>query len=752
MMFFGIAPPNAFLASAVWCFHGALGAVVLQRWISPTEFRQRIAMLLGPGPLIGMALVMPLYLFVGGSVLGTAIVIIALFGGVVNWLLEGKCASDTDFREQMVVVGVFTSAALFANINELPIFLLPALGVLSFSFAIRHKIASWKGAVATSGAVLLLALSVRSRPSFWWATSDDTATLAGIGTMIIQRGQISDVAGWPTTSHHWFLQAWLGLWNHLSDGHIFETYLIAVPIVLTLSIVASLWLLLSGFLAEQVSLTSFMITTVAVAGVARIGWPAPHQQHPYFFAMLALAGVFVSQPARMTEHRRAQANITYGVLVIGSAILFVYLKPTLLAALGLILCGVVLVRMRPDGWSGLLLAAGLSGTVIAGGLLLMHVASGWVSERSFADFSVDYFPPELGWCTQSSLISSIWCVISSRILLLVSFILAIVIWNISDFSRKSQVRIVLLLPLIFAFLPFRFFVSASVATVAELFVQLGEVGVVIFIAVVLCSATTKMQRHQSVIVGLVGVSLGVMLATKPIDWIDELVSPYFARLEFSRFMPSVAVIALTVGSSFAVLVAQLYAPLNVPLRRVIAIFVVVSLLPFAGQIQNSVVWDPPVEQLSRPEFLGPPDIEDIGRWLQENTSQEALLATNYLCESSRLAECSRVVDSKQCPRDNPSLMASWALTALSEREFLYLSQNWVDKPHYFQLHESSTRLSSALGDEDIDQLLRRGVTYFVASRMHTSSNNWNSLLAYASFTSENFVVVDLETLRKREQT
>jgi hypothetical protein len=88
-------------------------------------------------------------------------------------------------------------------------------------------------------------------------------------------------------------------------------------------------------------------------------------------------------------------------------------------------------------------------------------------------------------------------------------------------------------------------------------------------------------------------------------------------------------------------------------------------------------------------------------------------------------------------------MASWALTALSRREFTYLSQTWDSRPiHYFQ-HLAATRLGSELSPDAVGELEDLGVSRYVASREHTSPVVWSMLLSVSELSTANFVVVSL---------
>jgi len=94
-------------------------------------------------------------------------------------------------------------------------------------------------------------------------------------------------------------------------------------------------------------------------------------------------------------------------------------------------------------------------------------------------------------------------------------------------------------------------------------------------------------------------------------------------------------------------------------------------------------------------------------------------------------------------------MAGWALSALSKREFLYLSQGWNTKTVYYFDHQRSTRLGSEVSIDAIDELRKQGVEYYIASVNHTDLRAWQQLRSAAEFGTENFVVVYLPKLVDR---
>ncbi|NCV86331.1 MAG: hypothetical protein EBW14_10760 [Oxalobacteraceae bacterium] len=181
-----------------------------------------------------------------------------------------------------------------------------------------------------------------------------------------------------------------------------------------------------------------------------------------------------------------------------------------------------------------------------------------------------------------------------------------------------------------------------------------------------------------------------------------------------------------------------------PSRYVVAGLMFVSLLPMAQMSYITTTSSVDTTRLSRPADFGPADIEQLADWLKKNTTSNALLATNFLCPSDRLVECSDSTAATACAREQPALMASWALAALSKRDFFYLSQSWRSRPRDYFMHQRSVRLGIELSVESIRGLQDEGVSFFVASRDHTRPSVWNQLREGAVFATEHFMVVSLK--------
>lgn len=745
--YLGLSPQTAVLAAISWIVLGAAGAWLIESLIGGVLPRYRVLLMLGPGPLLGLGLAVFIFLLLRGGPLGL-VTVIAL--AICAMLLWSTSASDVRAPTNSVLfAAVIFGSALLANSKEFPNLLTTSVAVLVVGVVFNaSKRVHWR-ALSAAAMVGALAHDIVTRPMYWWWSSDDTTTLSGIGTMIIERGRVADVSGWSTESHHWLLHAWLALWNMVSLGQVLETYLIAWPLVAAVSMFASLWLCLEAFLGHEVSLSRFVIVSVATAGIVRLEWPAPQEQQPFLFGLVACAALWLS--ASRLAPRVSAWRVSFGVLlivVVVPAMLFV-LKPSLIVAYGLLLVGSALVVTGCNRGARLVVAVVVSLAAAAAGIFAMWIGGSWISERSFTSFAIDWFPADLGWCSTSSVPGSLACVVSLQVVLIAGTLLAVGVLIFGRNHSSTRVSLLLLLPLVVVYLPLRYFISSGVGSGAPSFYRLSEMAMMLIVAAGLALVVEGLQKSLAVIALLGAAVVGIVLLSRGPSDIYDAVDALVVAIRPLRFVNASDAIALALIAAVAAVSSQLpkVAQNLSPLFRSVSVALcLVSFLPVSRVVADTMTAQIDETRLSRPADFGPADLDAVADWLHHNTKRGTLIATNYLCPEDRLDECTNARRQVACPRGHPWLMASWALTALSEREFLYLSQGWHYKVTYYFSHQTSTRLGKELSLSAARELQELGVSYYVASREHTNSAVWPRLRDAADFSTEHFVVVSLASL------
>ena len=748
LMYLGLSPLTAVLAATSWVALGTAGGWLIEELIGGVLTRHRVLLALGPGPVLGLGLAVFIYLSVRGGPLGLVTIIALVLGATLLWWrsVGDLRAPSTSTHFAVVMLG----SALLANSKEFPNLLATSVALLTAVLVSSvSKQLLWR-AVSVAAVVGVLAHDVVTRPSYWWWSSDDTTTLSGIGTMIIERGVVTDVAGWSTTAHHWLLHAWLALWNLLSFGQIFETYLIAWPLVASVSMFASLWLSVELLLKRSVGVPIFVFVSTVTAGLVRLDWSAPQEQQPFLFAMIASSALWFNARERCVQ--RGMLRTVVGalfLLAIIPAVLFV-LKPSLLVAYSLLLLGTGLVHFGYGSGRRTFIAAAISLVAVFGGLFVLRVGDSWITSRSFTSFGVRWFPRDLGWCSEASMAGSLACVLSLQVVLFVGAALSVVVLSALRPSSAERVSLVVLLPLVMAYLPLRYFISSGVGSGAPSFYRLSEMTLMAVMALAIAIVLSENRIQLRAVVVLVAIAAAITLVSRGPSEIYDRVDLLLVSVSFLRYLNPADVLALCLAAVTATLVTRTRLLTNTSEMRygglALGALLLVSLLPVARLVTDSATSKIDSTRLSRPADFGPGDIEEVGDWIRQNTEPGTLLATNYLCPENRLSECSKPPTVVECPRTEPALMASWALTALSHREFYYLSQMWDLHSSFYLEHMTSTRLGNALSRLAITDLKDVGVTYYVASRDHTNPQVWLRLLDSSELQTEHFAVVSLKKL------
>jgi len=748
LVYLGLAPIAALLATTSWVLLGAAGAWLIESLTGRLQPRHRTLVVLGPAPLLGLGIVTFVYLLVRGGPVGLfSVGALVLFASLKFATNVGSYDNSTG---RSSLVWLLLGAAMLANSKEFPNLLLTGvvLLVVVVVFGV-FKSFLWR-TVVVAGLVGAAVFELSTRPSYWWWSSDDTTTLSGIGTIIIERGRVADVAGWSTAAHHWLLHAWLALWNLLSFGQIFETYLIAWPLVAAVSMFASLWLFVEVVLGRAVSPISFTTVAVVTAGLVRLDWSAPQEQQPFLFAVVATCALWLNAHPRAETPRGWKLIVGAVLVVVVVPVMLYVLKPSLLVAYFLLLLGATLAYLGFGSGRRILIATFASLAAVCLGLATLWVAGSWITSRSFTSFGVRWFPKDLGWCHEASKPGSLACVLSLQVVLLVAALLSVVVLFALCGGDNRRVSLVVLLPLVVAYLPLRYYITSGVGSGAPSFYRLSEMALMMIVALAISFVCVSGAVRPSVSAMLLVAAVAIHLASRgpsaAYDQVDSLV----VNVSFLRYLNPSDVIALALVAVAAVFIARtrmLGSESDSRLHKfLLAAVVLIALLPLVRLASDSAVAETDPTRLARPADFGPADIEDVGHWLQHNTEPGTLLATNYLCPDSRIDECTAPPTKAECPRTEPALMASWALAALSKREFYYLSQMWDTHSSYYLEHLTSTRVGNEFSPSAVEALKDTGVSYYVASREHTNPRVWPILRDAAELRTEHFAVVSLRKL------
>lgn len=754
LTYLGIHPLESVLFAAGWIATGLLGNLVLRLGFGSVTTRQSVLMSVGPGPLLGLVIAVAVFLAVRGNI-AWFFSIIALLSFSLRHIdrLLSRPTTPVESDSPIGVDGVpgkfavlLVGVALIANSRQFPNLLMSGAGILLFAIAVKGWRLNLRNICLTFVSVIPVFLDVRNRVDFWWVASDDTPILAGIGEITVERGYIADISGWPTSSHHWLIHVWLALWNNLSFGHIFETYLIVWPLVAACSLVASLWLILETVVGKNLHLWQVAFVSLAASGFLRLEWTAPQEQKPFVFAIACCCALFLMR--RFPTVERSTKRQAFGLMLVLALPMGLYvLKPSLLVAYGLLLVGTWIVSSGLARGRLVMMGVAVSILAIVAGISLISIFERFVSQRSFTKIEIVWFTEDLGWCRVGSRPGpeSLACVLGIQVVLfLAGFVAALAIW-IHGRKNPLSVSPLFLMPLVLAYLPFRYLISTDVGSGSPSFYGLSEMAVVLVIAIALAALLVRSGLSPALAAVLMIVAtIANVVGQGPGD-VYNSVDGVLTQFRYLRFLDSTNVVALFLGVGVAALLSRLKISRSLPGRYVLLTIGIISFLPMTRiGVENWGV-PPLTERESRPVYFGPPEVEDVGVWIQKNTDFGTQFATNYLCQSSRLDECAQIEAKLLCPQQHPVLFAGWSLTALSRREFLYLSQGW-SKENYYTSHLASIQLGKLVSPEAISALQVAGVDYYVASRPHSTPEAWSILSETAEYRSGDFLVVSLARL------
>lgn len=744
----GLGTPalSSLLAALVWVLSGTVGAVFVNSFLFPVASRHWLLMVLGPGALVGIGISVLVFLVVRGGGVGYWAVGMLYLTGLLKW--SSKSLSDVRTRSYSLVGNLLCllGCALIANSDEFPNLLLSGIAISLFGAFISNSGHRIICLVLGLGSLLCLLVDWMTRPPYWWWSSDDLTTLSGVGTIIIQRGKVADVAGWPTSSHHWLLHAWLALWNEFSLSEIYLTYQISWPLLATTSLMASVWMFSEALLGRFLGGKQFLLVAFALAGLVRLDWSAPQEQQPFVFAMITCCYMWIRIRTHtpLVKNQSVLRRVTFLVSTIVVIPLFLYFaKPTLIVAYGLLVVGVALVYCELSQGKRILLRVTAMSLSVSGVLVMMALLQDAVSNRSFTSYRIDVFPGDLGWCVEASVFGSFACVISLKLQLTICGLLAALVIRWRSLGSRSDV-LLLLLPLLAAYLPFRYFITSGVRSGAPSFYRLSEMGLMMLVIAGVIVVIGQRTRTWKLSLA-VSPMLVIAVAAGRIDLIYDSADRILTRFPLTQFMSAFDVVAMTIVVVSAFIAVRVGSSARRVRDMILLSFTLLSLVPASQLIISTLEEKPAPERMERPDYLGPADIDLVGRWIRENTEFGTVLATNFLCPSDRLPECFDSNPQLSCQGRHPVLMASWALAALSKREFLYLSQGWTED-NLCREHHHSVQLGSTALPSDLHLLISEGVNYYVASRIHTNPTVWDSFARVAELRTANFLVVSLSRL------
>lgn len=366
------------------------------------------------------------------------------------------------------------------------------------------------------------------------------------------------------------------------------------------------------------------------------------------------------------------------------------------------------------------------------------------SSVSYATLLIDWRPLDMGWCARGSTLRDFLCVTSLDINLWFALVVAsLLVIRLRSFDPNRFNLWQLTVPLALSYFAFKFTLTSDFYSSIEGFFHLGLVVTLVFVLVTLAVQLVETSFREALKVVIAAISISTVHTASRLGF-SSLISEYPTvisdrlqgimtptLLEWS--LASLVVAILSIAIYLAGYRFRLATALVVLLGACVAngVWIINKERPLHSDVNDALVAN----------VLGPSDVFEVGRWLRDNTDKDDVIATNYQCRPGEFDRCSKTSAGET---DVPWATANWMLMAESRREFLYLSQPFVDDPSYAQLHRISI-LPGTQQIPDFSELRSRGVDYFVAIREATLPDAWSIINDQAVFATPNFAVVLLNS-------
>jgi len=729
----------------LWLAQASLGTQILRFFFRKWGPTNDILVVLGPGYLVGLLTTAWGYMFLQGGIIGKTSIYLVLLLSLASVMVRRERVATGSLQSVRLVV-VMVGLTLSAMTWEFPELIVPALLVVSTTLAWQLVKNDWRmRSILLTAASIGMFICGMNRSANWFLESDDLANRAAEGVLTVSRGFLASVGAYPFDEYHWVSPVATALQAELSSADLVFTFTVFSPVSSLIMLFASL-----GIIVRSLALPKRVDSTLLAVGLlfsllwrVQINTEATVGRLAISITLLSLfVLVSVGAGREAGERKRVILLVVFaGVL----AYMLLLYRPDLVVLMLLLSVG-LLAKMKRSSRLSVLFLVIMSLLALVLGIVTMKFVLPLVSQSSvsYATLLIDWRPPDMGWCVRGSTLRDFLCVASLEVNLWAALVAASLL-----VIRRRHLDVHLFrfwqltVPLALSFFAFKFTLTSDFYSSIEGFFHLGLVVTLVFVVVVLVAQLAQMSVRDRVrmVSGAAAVftlhtssragfaSLISEYPTTVSDRLQGIMTP--ALLEWS--LASMIVALAVLGMYMAGVRPRMANVLGVLLAACLAngMWILNKERPTTSDVNDALVAN----------VVGPADVSEVGTWLRENTSDDDLLATNYQCRPGEFNRCYAPIEAEA---DVPWATANWMLMAESRREFLYLSQPFVDDPSYSQLHQLST-FPGTLAVPDFSNLERRGVDYFIAMKDATLPASWAAITKRATFSTTNFAVVRLKS-------
>jgi len=703
----------------------SLGMLVftwLLRGVAPS-----LLLLCGPGLILGGALAFAIFQVTGRGLVGVTVTTLTGAGAVVLLLRSDAPYEALDSRwwmlGQLIGLGVLATTSEFTELIPVAAILF-ALGYIN---GLRQGRFGWIRIPSVAlAAVAVIALGF-ARKEYWWLITDDYLFFEVLSRHITESGPFADWGVGNFGRYHWLSYGWSGLLNTLSlEPPPLTTLTRVMPITYSLSTAASLTFIMNRLLRNKPTARTLLPIWVIIA-ITPLDWSGTSTAGVYA-ALTTLIATIIS--TTQTPSRR----VFQGTLVCGISAILILTKLTAVFPWILLLLIVATKQVAQKMVSNKVRTF----AILFGGLLstLITLIAVWLVGKYLDLYQLVKVSPNLG---QLAAVGTVFAGAAIGVRQLSLWSATGVMVMISRFPNSHHIRVPLWLNGFVA-------ISLLIGSLLELSVN-GHANTPEYlfapfyfcaslsIAIISLSAEDSGPRGRVSlmpwIAGLSTLIAGIAWGSSNVQerfW-SELTSVFSSqpllRVELLRFVSREPRTASIVIALILLAVAVLRRQTSGVTQ---AIFLGLLLTIFAGQGSSafdSYRVDKASEEVAM--GLGSMAIQDVGRWLQTNSNEKDLVATNHGIRTSG------------------GDYSNFSLAVWSQREYLTLGP--LTRFSSPQASLDATDLSKEFAEHP-DQatclsLREIGVKWFVLEQDPKYRQNW-SLCADSRYSIENLTVLTIK--------
>lgn len=698
LLYLDVPFKHSALVAAMLLSQASIGAAFLVRVVGMSS--PSLLLVCGPGLIVGGALSFALFQLGGRGVTGLAIAIGLGFASSVYVLTRVQVpSSGAGGAVMMAHVAGLTALAMSSEFKWLLIVATTLFVVAAALTSKMQKTVVKLWLIFMIGAFVLL-LVRQLRGTWWWLVTDDYKFFQVLAEHVTTSGPFADWGFLNFSRYHWLSYGWSGLLDYVAinpDPLVILTRV--MPLVYSVALSSSLLLVTESVSRRAPSMSASFLPAAIVIVMLPLDWTGTSTAGAVSVLAALVAVICLVIDFRSQLLRRIAIYVTFGLIAVLTKL------PSALMLLPLVVAGEMTVasrgRHRPRHLVVTATAVTAAGLVV---LLSLPALSELVGS-----FTLQWGSQRGDELRNRTLLTSIIIVSSRRSWL---FTLVALAWLLhlvrsrSETTSDSERMLLVLVPLLF--------VGASLdATVVgtantnEYFSHpsyfLASTAVLVFANALNRSWSTASWIRISgpwAIAATAAIATSLLLQRVPLPGPSaiDIVRGVFddPRTIFGAVLLTWSIREYDNRSHVA----------TFPIVTMLVLFGLTSISPSVSQLIEKGT-RPTLSNLEHISTVGPPDAETIGRWIQNNTSADDLVATNFL------------------KNGNDDLGFDYSLAMWSRREFLtydsFLSFDATAQVNYSGAIEG---FAVSASNESAAFLESQGVKWYVVDLATTSRRSW----------------------------